>query len=207
MKLKPIRAAILTLNNGTEAHVERIGKGRYSTAWKNGSAVYVQTHEKDYGKELLCQITGKAHLPVIEHIGTEGIYNWYKMPLYQKLTAKQKEAWLDYRHLQGLQKESFSEERAAVGWRGDINPASVNDRFLDKVRQDVHLVNSHYDAAIESLVEWCSNYGETWLIEELQARNCAVDANGELILLDPVFDLAEVRADQKRKSERAQRRY
>lgn len=203
IKLKRIQAAILTLPDGQTVHVERIGRGRYSTAWKNGTSVYVQTHEKDLGKELLCNISETPHLPLITHLETSGIYNWYKMPLYQKLTAKHKEAWADFRHLQRLQDSAFKEERAVIGYGKESNPANVNSLFLSKVEEDVHLTESGYADAIGALGSWCGSYGGTWLIERLQARNCAVDAHGRLILLDPVFDLAEVRAEQEKRRKRA----
>ncbi len=199
--LKPIHAAILTLPDGVQKHVERIGKGRFSTAWKNGEHVYVQTHEQDYAKELLSHIRGKAHIPDVELIGESVLHRWYKMPLYQKLTAKSKRAWQDYKHLKQLLADAWNAELKENGYRREIQASCVNGRFQDAVQGTPGLAERYGDS-IESLVIWCATYGSSWLIEELQTRNCAVDANGELILLDPVFDLNIVREQQKARAKR-----
>ena len=195
IKLQPIHAAVLTLDNGQPIHVERIGRGMYSTAWKNGTAVYIQTHEDDAAKEMLCQIHDTPHLPTVERIHSDSdtsIYNWYKMPLYQKLTSAHKRAWTDYRALQKLRIKAS--QTANFAWAKNLQCDSVNNEFLELVKQSP--LAAQYEAPIEALTEWCASYSQSWLIEELQARNCAVDANGDLILLDPIFDLQIIRDQQ-----------
>lgn len=45
LKMLPPRA-LLTLPDSSQVEVERIGRGRYTTAWKNGSHVYAQTNRE-----------------------------------------------------------------------------------------------------------------------------------------------------------------
>ncbi len=198
MKLKRIIAGILTLDDGTDVHIERIGSGRFSTAWKNGTAVYVQTHEQDYAKELLGHLRGTPHLPDVERIGEIGIHNWYRMPLYQKLTAAHKRAWQDFKKLKQLRLDASAAEQRRNGQNyREFSPARVNDLFAEMVEGDAGLTT--YGDSIRALADWCATYGESWLIEEFQPRNCVVDGDGKLILLDPVFDLAIIQAEQERR--------
>lgn len=203
MKLKRIQSALLTLDNGEVKHLERIGRGRFSIAWRNGEAAYVQTHEDDNAKELLCHLRGTPHLPAVEHIGDMGIYRWYKMPLYEKLTAKHKRAWADYRHLQQLRLDAANGAPKSV-WGARYPAREVNELFADMVESDDTLTMSErYGDTIRDLVNWCGSYGEEWLIEPLQTRNCVVDSDGELILLDPVFDMRIIREQQEQRAKKA----
>lgn len=183
---------MLTLDNGESIHVERIGKGWYSTAWKNGSNVYVQTHEDDNAKELLSHLD-YPHLPKVEYLAHAGIYRWYRLPLYSKLTAAHKKAWADYKRLKTLHYEAFAAEMRGSG-RDELDPQAVNYHLAELVENvpDLHRLGE----SIRALADACINYGRGWYIEPFQARNCAVDAGGELILLDPVYDYDLLRAKQ-----------
>ena len=107
MKLKMLPAqAILTLPDGTEKQVSKLGRGRYTTAWQNCTSVYLQTHEKDSGKEIACRLqnlraTSYSRLQTFGIAG-DSIYNWYQMPLYRPLTAKAGKAWEDFKLLKSL---------------------------------------------------------------------------------------------------------
>lgn len=205
MKIERIHAAILTLDSGEKARVERIGRGRYSTAWSNGSSVYVQTHEDDHAKEILSRITDK-HLPQVEFVESTGIYNWYKMPLYQPLKSTCKRAWADFKALKQLRLDAFNSVRLDKTdkreWDTGTIGRRINESFQDMV--DGHAaISAEYSDTIRHLVDWCATYGEGWLIEELQPRNCVVDPDGNLILLDPIFDLCLLRQEQNKRLERA----
>jgi hypothetical protein len=202
IKLHRFHCANLTID-GKAYRVERIGKGRYSTAWRSGDTVFVQTSEKDYGKELLCYLSGTPHLPTIEAIGSHGAYNWYKMPFYRKLTTRSTGAWADFRYLQELQKTAEQMARRTVGFRNDDHYPHICNHNLVELVEGAPILAPRYSDSLAKLSDWCCNYGQSWLIETLQPRNCAVDSHGELILLDPVFDLAELRADQDRKAKAA----
>jgi len=200
--LKPLHRAVLTLPNGRAVEVERIGRGRYTTAWANGSHVYLQTHEKDASKEIL-EVVGRGeratHIPDCRHLGAfAGPYRLYSMPKYDKVTARTTPAaWAQLQALIKLREEAWQlalkrENRAPDGY-------AINDAFrelLDDVAAGCGLVepgvlpNSLVEA-LRAVLDEAANYGEYTI--EFRRANVAADKQGRLILLDPLFDGAEVR--------------
>lgn len=188
LTIKRIQGAILTLPDGQQITVTKLGQGRFSTAWKNGTAVYVQTHEKDRAKEIMSKwLCDVPHLPDVEHLDTVGIWEWYKMPLYSPLTAKSGKAWTDFKALK-LARENAEKAVPFVydkanheRWR------RINEAFVDQVESTPSI--EHYGETVRALVDACAMYGDGWFIEPLQKRNCVVGLSGELILLDPIFDI------------------
>ncbi len=200
MKIKMLAPrAALTLPNGETVEVERIGKGRYTTAWRNCSNVYLQTNEKDYGKEIVARLRDEhnPHLPACEQLdSSESVHNWYRMPLYKPLTAKAGRAWDDYKVLH----ETWEDARRAVGYKpgrtDDQDVYETNAKFGELV-DDATYLSGPLKEAVRLLLDECANYG-TYTIE-ITKKNSAVDESGNLILLDAVFDLAEVRSQWKKK--------
>jgi len=188
--------ATLSLPDGTQVEVERIGKGRYTTAWRNCSSVYLQTHEKDSGKEIVCRLaefSRNPHIPDCKRLDGDDnqIHNWYRMPLYKPLTAKSGRAWEDFKFLRQVREES----RRSLGYNtkrtDDEEAYMLNDSFRQYVDDSTYLSDSIKEA-VDQLLNECSNFGAYTI--EITKKNCAVDADGNLILLDAVFDLAEIRA-------------
>jgi hypothetical protein len=204
MRLKMLAPrAELTLPNGDKVEVERIGKGRYTTAWRNCSSVYLQTNEKDYGKEIVCRAahSKNPHIPVCTQLESEGsMYNWYKMPLYQPLTAKSGKAWQDFKVL----KQMWEDARRSIGYdpkRTDEQDVYATNAAFGELVDDSTYLDESTKEAVRILLDECGNYG-TYTIE-ITKKNCAVDGEGNLILLDAVFDLAEVRSQWKKKQQQA----
>jgi len=197
MKLKMLNPrALLTLQDGTEVEVERIGRGRYSTAWRNCQNVYLQTNEKDYGKELISRVAEEKnpHIPACVQLDWQdgnAPYRWYRMPLYQPLTAKSVRAWEDFKALKQAREDAQRSLPYDQKRTDDADVHEVNAKFVELV-EDATYLSETLKEAVRLLVEECQNYGAYTI--EISKRNCAVDAEGNLILLDPVFDLAEVRS-------------
>jgi hypothetical protein len=196
--IKPIHKANLTLPDGKTVEVERIGRGRYTTAWANGSRVYLQTHEKDFSKEILSAIPRNPHIPECEHLGGfSGPFRLYSMPLYRKVTARDTpEAWRHLRCLEALREEAdgLARQRARL-----VDGYALNDAvraILDDMEAGVGTLPSEalpweLFEAVRSLLDEAANYGEYTV--EFSRRNVAADARGRLVLIDPLFDMAEVR--------------
>ncbi len=206
MNLQHIKAAILTLDTGEKIHVELIGKGRFSEAWKNGANVYVITRERewgtDYSKEMLYRLdSDNPHIPKVEMIGelSRCRSNVYKMPLYQALEAKHKEAWQQFKELAKLREQAWKEVFIdGREWNKLFNyhlGIMMCQRFCDLVQTSV-IVPETLKEALEELTNEISNYGDSWVFE-FAKRNLVVDKNGNLVLLDCLFDM-EVLEQQRR---------
>lgn len=189
--LKLLYKALLTLDDGSVIEVERIGRGRYTTAWANGTRVYLQVSEKDLSKEILSTLGGTPHIPDCEHIGWLKDVRLFAMPKYRKITAKgTPTAYKQYKELARMMNLAVDQARRRNvnydGW--DLNQA-----FRDEVDQ-ADVAGSLPDSLLEALrllLDSAANYGEYAM--EVRKANVAADDDGELILLDPLFNMREVR--------------
>ncbi len=210
-KIKPLHRAILTLPDGSPVEVERIGKGRYTTAWAtvaygDGSKVrkvYLQTSEKDASKEILASLSGKPYLPEIERLGNfEGDYQLYVMPRYRKVTAKDTPAaWAQLKELVRLRElaVSWALQRRGARWDG----YDLNDCFWEALQEEPHGLPGELVESLAELLDAAANYGEYAV--EFRRANVAADPAGRLVLLDPLYDVAEVRESHKAARQRANR--
>ena len=206
ISLKCVRrapCAVLTVGDKTY-DVERIGKGRYTTAWRNGTDhVWLQVHEKDLSKDALCMAEANPHLPECESFGWfDGAapYRLYREPLYQPLNARSGKAWNDFKELYRI----FGEVRISHTW-GENKGVSqrtkeFNAKFEDAVQDTIYLSDSIKEA-VRTLIYTAANCGDYGI--EISKKNCAVGAKGQLILLDPLFDRAEAEADYQRRVKRS----
>lgn len=201
LKLKA-PCAVLTVN-GHEHHVERIGKGRYCTAWRNGAEnVWLQVHESDLSKDALADCSSNPHLPKVERFDwfdDNAPFRLYREPLYQPLLARHKQAWADFRQIYKLWNDAHS---ATCQWN-DMRNVSVrvnncNTAFAELVGAST--LAEPLKEAVRELVEQAACYGDYQI--EISKRNCAVDSAGNLILLDPMFDRAELEQDRAAKMKR-----
>jgi hypothetical protein len=209
-KIKPLYRAILTLPDGSPVEVERIGKGRYTTAWAtvaygDGSkVVYLQTSEKDASKEVLASLSGKPHLPKIEHLGSfeRREYRLYVMPRYRKVTARDTPtAWRQLKELIRLREmaATWAMQRRSITWDG----YDLNDCFREALREESHELPEELVESLTELLDAAANYGEYAV--EFRRANVAADAAGRLVLLDPLYDVAEVREANRAARQRANR--
>lgn len=185
--IKPLRRALLTLDGQEPIEVERLGQGRYTTAWVNSHWVYLQTHEKDQSKAIMEAAGSIRHVPQVEYLGfMNPCWNVYKEPKYKKLTAASKEAWQDFRMLEQTLADAA---RSLYRYGPKPSAAEVNARFVETLPVTC---SQALREAVEALVNEAINYGEYRF--EIRRGNLAVGYEGELILLDPLFDQAEVEA-------------
>lgn len=199
MILKRVRKARLVFdNNGPKIEVERIGKGRYTEAFKHGNFVYLRVREPEYSKEILANITKRdtgrrdhnPHIPNCEFLESEsGPYKWYQMPLYYPLTAKCKKAWAQFKFLKKAKEDAYDAMTSSLHGSQHAMANDINQE-MDNLVKNSDMTPS-LKSAIELLVNEAANYGE-YLIE-ITKKNCAVDSAQNLILLDPLFDWDEVK--------------
>lgn len=196
MKLKRLpQRAMLTLPSGEQVEVERIGKGRFTTAWRNSHYVYLQVNEADLSKQLLMSLSrhGNPHIPELTHLED----SWYREPLYRPLTAtKSGDAWKQYRYLAKLAETCYRDAvRKPWGTRTTAHEdATKAKQLLEDALQtedSVKQLPATLREAVYDIINETYNYGAYWL--EFSKRNLAVDSVGTLILLDPVFDLEYIR--------------
>lgn len=200
LKRLPPRA-LLTLPDGSAVEVDYIGKGRYTTAWRNSHYVYLQTHEKDASKKILTTLRSEKspHLPVVELLGfMRPVYHLYRSPLYQPLTAKSRNAWATFKRIAKHFNETRSEVNRRMGYGRDYDANTFNEVLCEALANDDEISPEIYHA-VRQLTDEAANYGEYQI--EITKKNSAVDAEGNLILLDPLFDLTEVRSYWKRRQQ------
>lgn len=211
MKLTHIMGARLTLDSGEVLTLERIGKGMFHTCYvdRASSQVYSVTIERsagsDYSKEILshpqlgCGGTTNPHIPTVEYLGDiDGRDNRvYRMPLYFPLRAENKTAWEQFKRLESAKHDAWTavcHEQVITGWgtkqkmrMSDIGRL-VNQRVCSMTAETLP-VTLH--TALIELTDAAANYGSSYCLE-FSRKNCMVDGNGTLILLDVLFDLETV---------------
>jgi hypothetical protein len=162
LTMLPPRAR-LTLDDGTTVDVERIGRGRYTTAWKNSHYVYLQTHEKDNSKDLLAHVPANPHIPTVTplgYFGGQSPFRLYREPLYKPLTAKDRDAWRLFKKLHQAREDAFRDTMSKAGAfrRADLDAARINEALEVRVQDDADLPET-IKAAIRDLAYQCANYG------------------------------------------------
>ncbi|HMG11727.1 MAG TPA: hypothetical protein VK571_00995, partial [Gemmatimonadaceae bacterium] len=65
------------------------------------------------------------------------------------------------------------------------------DAVIERAKLEPEVITSELVEALESLQSAASDYGSTWWFE-FAKRNCAVDAHGNLVLLDCIYDRQQV---------------
>src|ERR1017187_5377456 len=183
ISIKPLHLAVLSLGDGNDVQVERIGRGGYTTAWKAADCVYLQTSEKDNSKEILAKLESE-HLPKTEGIGWfdgDTPHRLFKQPLSFALLAASKDAWRDYKLLHGMWEDSRHAVNSRVGYACRATASQLNAGLLDMVEGCAGL-RQELREAVRLLHDEAGNYGEYCI--EITKKNCAVDDVGRLILLD-----------------------
>jgi hypothetical protein len=191
--LKRIPARAILRYGYITVEVQRLGAGRYTTAWRdvlNPEMVYLQVSEKDFSKEMLTFMQDYKHIPQLEQLESfDNDSRLYRTKFYRKLTAKHTEAWETYKIL------ATCIEQAKCDTPFNSPPHVYNQLFDDAVQDKVYLSNEIKET-IHALVDWCQSYGEYCI--EICPKNLAVDDDGTLVLLDPCFDQKEVKESYKK---------
>jgi len=197
--------------------MKRIGKGMFARAYRDRSdpsKVWLFVDDRAHEKEILWMLRDEAednpHLPKIERMGFTEDETVYRMPFYHKLTkARAPEAWREYMEIKRCLDEQVSHGRnlfqgyertyAAVqclkdgptpSWPSSLVTARVSELTLE---------------ALESLRDTAADYGSNYWME-ISPRNLAVDDDGNLVLLDILFDAKLVRNIRQQEAKKARRK-
>lgn len=181
----------ITINEVT-LNLKKIGQGAFSRIYleqdTNEVYAFVLTDKKeiDYSKEAVSLWTNETkHVPQIECVDTEiylnrvGYCNVYKMPLYKKCPNGNKIV----NRLIKIYKEISSSNKyyqlALKDWY------SASQLLIEVIINDEILPQSIKDAIVD-IYDSTTNYDMYAL--EFCKRNIMQDENGEIILLDIVFN-------------------
>jgi len=205
----------------------------YITVEARPPVVYVVTPDDVYDKELLAMardaMPDNPHLPKVERVGETHTQSIYAMPLYRTPFRKSDSpsGWKDYTVLKKCRAKAWDTIREKGTTYSEMYHAPIPGLYKGGMRRvPVYPQMKHrgYEVneetvacaeeagvspstleALRILVDTASNYGQAYVFE-FSPRNLATDADGTLVLLDPLFDqekLAEKRHAQARA--RAQR--
>jgi hypothetical protein len=188
----------ITINGKDYGDWAFLGKGRFSICWTRDDEVLSFTNDPQ--KEaiyLFCTGENRGpHLPDLERIAHDDVrdVDVYKMPRYKALSAKDSEAWRDYKILKEAHNPSWQEHVSkCYGRDGDQRDLTARaydsiEATLERVRGEVS--DSLFEA-LESLARAVSCYGANWTFE-FAPRNLCVNSEGGLLLLDCAFDVEEI---------------
>lgn len=188
--------------------VEQIGKGRFCTAYRaiaDQSIVYLLVAESqgDYSKEILSHCSPSPYLPQIEQLGEIGDRRLYQTRYYHPLKAKHRTAWQQFRLLQSAaetaRKETIQHLMQHWWMRGHECMQRTIELLEDTIPADL-------SSTLEHLATWAGDYAQSYTFE-FAARNLAVDDDGHLILLDPIFDMETIGKQRIASARRRERRY
>jgi hypothetical protein len=136
----------------------------------------------DYSKEGIALFTNceNSHMPKIESCGEDDKENKvYKSVYYSnKLTAKNKKAWADYKLLAQVTKDCIIKDGMHKGY-------DTNVKIITKARELG--LNESILEALEDINIALTNYDLTYCFE-FRPVNLKVSDSGDLILLDVIFN-------------------
>jgi hypothetical protein len=192
--------------------------------------VFVFSGSEVVDKELLAMARDAApnnpHLPKVERFGNVGDMNVYVMPLYNSpfRKADSPQGWRDFSAIKKCREQAwkdisqkgatYREEYAppiggifAGGTRRVGRPPDMTHRGYDVNFATVECakasgVRPAVVEALEVLTDTASNYGASQVFE-FAPRNLATDDEGNLVFLDPLFDMERLerqRAEARRRA-------
>ena len=185
MKRGDIKKITIMNQNRAESTLEAayLGRGSFVTCYEHEGIVYSfikenNNREFDYSKEGIAEWAdnNNIHVPDFNYMGTfDDGTKLYTSPLYGDLKASHKIAWSQYKQLKNAWESiPFTLERGYY----------KNNRIIDSLRD---IVSGELIEALETINDSCSNYGDYYLFE-FPKRNLKVDSDGNLILLDVIFN-------------------
>lgn len=159
-----------------------LSRGAFTKAYRSNDKVYAYTiigKHTDYSKEAIATFCEGKHIPAIEVLGESNEYRVYQMPFYQKLEKKHAQAWSDFRKLLKIW------EKLVYGATRYLHGYELCEAFEKAVRDSD--LSDDLKGAVTDIMYAVSNYGDSYRVEICQ-RNLKVDKDGNLILLDIVFN-------------------
>jgi len=173
-----------------ESHdAEFLGRGSFATCYRIGNRVYsfVKNGDKnnDYSKEAIAEFASGLHVPDIRSEGDsqDEKHKIYSMPFYSRLMKESPFAWQQAKKLQVIWKRILS----SSAWQGSKNTwgYEYNNKIIDAAR--IEGLPESIIESLESIGNACANYGDKYFFE-FSNRNLKIDAQGNLIFLDIVFN-------------------
>jgi len=213
MQLQHVMGAKLTLDSGETLILERLGKGQFHTCYvdRTKGQVYAVTIDRDgsedHSKEILSHpqlgVDPNPHIPPVEYLGSigGGDRRVYRMPLYQPLRAQHKLAWEQFRALVAARETAWKMTVKELHGKMRLSDWGFTVNTHTCTLMDSPAVSGDLRDALWDIRDAASNYGQSYCME-FSKRNCMVDGNGRLILLDVLFNLEAVEAIQKKKERR-----
>jgi len=166
-----------------------LGRGSFSICFESGGMVYSFVKhgikETDYSKEIISEWVNKEnpHIPEIQKIGNMESDNGiiYQCPLYKPLTSKNRIAWSQFKIVESI----WNELRFSFSHR--TTPAYIqNQNIIESVKNNASIPKSLIEA-LQDINDSAMNYGNHYYFE-FAKRNLCVDEDGNLILLDVIFN-------------------
>jgi len=186
----------------------KIGKGSFATVYLGvDNMVYMEIEDgTDPTKELLSMINiyegPQPHIPIVKRMGWNTKkgkdYTIFQSPLY-RVPLRKKDFPKEYAIMKQLQKMlEYSYNRLSFSQMGSCYAGhELRNVFLSAI-QDIGapkgVTNSEWQSvvtALELMLRYAEDFGDT-IYMEFPARNLGTDANGQLILLDILFDKKEL---------------
>jgi len=192
---------------------DRLGKGHWTTAYLGDDGwVYLLTKEeglRDPAKDILTEFTEdmktypeSIHFPWVEKIGEvrlsrSGVHSVYRMPQYEPIPVGSANAKVA-RKLSKISDVAFT-MRARLGVKAatQLTTAQKKDLQVLAVNEAVGIPDS-VKAAVSAMADYMANWGDGWQFE-FPKRNLMQDADGNLVLLDVIFDADALWAQRAKK--------
>lgn len=185
--------------DGKMFKAEYIGKGMFAKVYRalDGDRRVYAFVTGCYMKEAISDVD-HVHVPAIMRHNDVSIYSEtqvFSMPFYNKLTAKDKDAWETYKEL----KDACEQAKQEIIWPKihsvrnvwSVYGMDAAQRTIDILREKGTVSTDILDA-LQIIWDNVSNYGQSCTFE-FAPRNLAVDDEGNLILLDIAFDTEKTR--------------
>jgi hypothetical protein len=211
MRLRQLPARYaFTLDDQRTIEVERIGQGRFTTAYRAVSdlnLVYLAVNEErgDYSKHILADCDTNPHLPIVRALGELNDRQVYATQYYRPLTASSKQAWQEFKAIAAARETAWAEVIRAQ--QGKMRVCDCGYLVMARTLELLHgSISDDLYTALAAIQDAAGNYGSSY-VYEFAKRNLAVSDDGRLILLDPIFDLATIEREQAEARKRSERRY
>lgn len=147
-------------------------------------------------------------MEALEDFGANDDRRVYRMPQYYPIRASEhKTAWKLLKRLMEVKDEAWrvvvNEQLTPKRMQISDIGYMVNQRVCDAMREPGNVaIPETLVEALDELERTAGMYGACYVFE-FSRRNCMVDSNGTLVLLDPLFSLEAVEAMRVAKRKKA----
>lgn len=173
---------VVKLIKGEKKELEYLGKGRFTTAYKNGQFVYLFTNEDidkgDWAKEAISMFCrDHTHIPDIWEVEQLDSITIYKTKYYEPLTAQHKEAWQLAKYLE--------KERMRLWFANNYQINTRKKQWYEVMQEfiDTITVPGSIKEALQELLNAGLNYDHS-VAFEFNKKNLGVDEQGNLVFID-----------------------